>query len=72
MQSSTRLQPTRQPYVSVRMVNEVYGKSHNRELADGYQKLDEMAQRRDKRWTEQIHDTRRQIINRTADSMYLW
>jgi hypothetical protein len=53
------------------MVNEVYGKSHNRELADGYQKLDEMAQRRDKRWTEQIHDTRRQIINRTADSMYL-
>ena len=39
MKSSTRLHPLRQPYVPMRMVNEVYGKMINRELHDGYSKI---------------------------------
>ena len=71
MKSSTRLHPLRQPYVTMRMVNDVYGKMINRELLDGYSKVNQCMNRKDQSMTRRWDDARRQGLELRCDKLYL-
>ena len=71
MKSSTRLHPLRQPYVPLRMVNEVYGKAINRELLEGYAKVNECIVRKDDSIARKWDEARKQSVNLICDKLFL-
>jgi hypothetical protein len=71
MKSSTRLNPLRQPYVPMRMVNEVYGKMINRERQDGHTRVNECLGRRDEARSRRLDDAKKQGLELHFDSLHL-
>jgi hypothetical protein len=71
MKSSTRLHPLRQPYVPMRIVNDVYGKAINRELLEGYSRINECMARKDDSMARRWNDTKKQTIDIMCDRLYL-
>jgi hypothetical protein len=71
MKSSTRLHPLRQPYVPLRMVNDVYGKAINRELLEGYAKVNECIMRKDDSMARKCDNTKKHSVNLICDKLFL-
>jgi hypothetical protein len=70
MQSSTRLHPERQPYITQRMVNQVEGASLRRELQAGEHAMDVHMGLLQRVGREAMGATRMQSLNMQCGSLY--
>ena len=55
----------------MRMVNEVYGKALNRELLEGYAKVNECMTRRDDSMARRWDQAKKQAVDLMCDKLYL-